>query len=151
MSNLQLSSHPAVLEKFTAYPEYVRSELFRLRALIIEEATGLENVQRLEESLKWGEPSYKSNIGSTIRMDWKAKSPHYYALYFRCTTTLVATFRACFGEQLTFEKNRAIHFNFSQDIPVDIVRICIRAALRYHKVKGMTNLGIEGSSLNQYS
>ena len=42
-------------------------------------------LKELEETLKWGEPSYLVKKGSTIRMDWKSKAPNQYAMYFKCT------------------------------------------------------------------
>ena len=64
----------------------------------------------LEETLKWGEPSYLVKKGSTIRMDWKVKTPDQYAMYFKCTSKLVPTFRELFGDLFKYEKNRAILF-----------------------------------------
>ena len=74
-----------------------------------------EGVGELEETLKWGEPSYlttESKSGTTIRIDWKPKHPNQYAMYVNCKTTLVDTYRSLFPE-LTYEKNRAIIFGIN--------------------------------------
>ena len=71
----------------------------------------------MEETLKWGEPSYLTKSGSTIRMDWKRKSPHQYALYFNCNTSLVDTFKALYRSFFTFEGKRAIVFREADELP----------------------------------
>ena len=53
-----------------------------------------------EETLKWGEPSYLVKNGSTIRIDWKSKTPDQYAMYFKCTSKLVPVFRSLFKNTL---------------------------------------------------
>lgn len=71
-ANIQLNPEVAVV--FDSYPEEMRVKLLFLRRLIYETAASLEEVGELEETLKWGEPSYltpKSKSGSTIRIAWK--------------------------------------------------------------------------------
>ncbi|WP_298247077.1 hypothetical protein [uncultured Christiangramia sp.] len=41
-----------------------------------------QGVDKLDLGLKWSEPAFRSNIGSTLRIDWKSKNPEQYALYF---------------------------------------------------------------------
>jgi hypothetical protein len=143
MQNPDISSDPDVARVFANYPDHVRPKLLALRDLIIEAAGELEDVATLEETLKWGEPSYITKHGSTLRMDWKPKSPNQYALYFKCTSRLVETFRAVFKDTFTFEGNRAIVFQLEQSVPVRELKLCIQAALTYHKVKVLPTLGID--------
>lgn len=106
-----------------------------LRQLILDVAANVDGVGELEETLKWGEPSYltsTSKSGTTIRIDWKSKSPQYYALYINCNTTLVDTFRSLFPNELRCEGNRAIVFDVGQPLPEQALRVCIALALRYH-------------------
>jgi len=133
--------HPGVREKFLAYPDDVRGTLLQLRELILETAAGIDDVGSVEETLKWGEPSYVSRIGSTVRIDWKEHSPHQYAMYFHCGTKLVATFRELYRDQLRFEGNRALVFDLAERIDEDAVRHCVALTLRYHKVKHLPLLG----------
>ncbi len=95
----------------------------------------------MEETLKWGEPSYLTKGGSTIRMDWKQKSPHQYALYFNCNTSLVETFKSLYRGFFTFEGNRAIVFCETDELPVDALKHCVSLALRYHRLKHQPLLG----------
>lgn len=116
--------------------------MLSLRELIIETAKETEQVSSLEETLKWGEPSYLTPVGSTVRIDWKEKTPDQYAMYFQCTSRLVETFRLVFGSKFQYEGKRAIIFKMKQKIPVEELKACIRAALTYHKVKSLQTLGI---------
>lgn len=112
--------------------------MLALRKLIFETATAIDGVGPLTETLKWGEPAYlteASKSGSTIRIGWKKAAPTRYALYFNCNTSLVETFRDQFGNDLTFEGNRAIVFDKDDPLPRDAVASCIASALTYHRDK----------------
>lgn len=106
-----------------------------LRELIFETAAETEGIGELEETLKWGQPSYltKSKSGSTIRID-ATKTPGQYAMYFHCQSNLVETFREMFPKQFRYEGNRAIIFDETDEIPVNELRHCIRLALTYHLI-----------------
>ena len=133
--------NPKVTEIIQEYPGAVQQRLLYLRKLILDTASETEGVSRLEETLKWGEPSYTAKGGSTIRIDWKKATPGQYAMYFICTTSLVDTFRMIYGDQLIFEGNRAIVFPLDMDIPVKALKHCITLALTYHRVKHLPLLG----------
>ena len=140
---MELKTSPEVQSVFDKYPEFVRGQMLELREIILTTAAQIEGITTLEETLKWGEPSYLAKGGSTLRMDWKAKNPKQYALYFKCTSRLVETFRAVYPDQLKFETNRAVVFDLEQPLPVKAITNCIRATLRYHKVKHLPYLGLK--------
>ena len=142
MNELILKTDPRLKTVFANYPDVVRDKMQRLRELVIETAKETEGVTVLEETLKWGEPSFISNIGSTLRMDWKEKNPDQYAMYFQCTSRLVDTFSMLFQHVFQFEGKRAIIFQLNQKIPELELKECIKAALTYHKVKELITLGI---------
>lgn len=142
MSTITLQSDPAVQDVFDKYPDEIRPKMMKLRRLILDAAESEERVTILEETLKWGEPSYLTKYGSTIRMDWKEKAPDQVAMYFKCTSKLVPTFREVFGEIFRFEGNRAIVFGLEEEIPETELKACIRVGLMYHKVKEKEWLGI---------
>ena len=142
MRNLELKINPEVELVFANYPDFVRDKLLSLRELIIETAKEIDGITYMEETLKWGEPSYLTKNGSTIRMDWKSKSPNQYAMYFKCTSRLIETFKIVFKNLFEFEGKRAIVFKMDDNIPKEALKSCIKAALTYHKVKHLTTLGI---------
>ncbi len=142
MGKLKLKTNPKVNEIFANYPENIRGKMQYLRALVIETAEETEGIDELEETLKWGEPSFVTKNGSTLRMDWKEKSPDQYAMYFQCTSRLVDTFRMVFDRKFQYEGNRAIVFQLNQKIPELELKECIKASLSYHNVKHLMTLGI---------
>jgi len=139
--SITLKQSPTVPEVFMQYPEAVRPKLEYLRQLILDTATEIETISEMEETLKWREPSYLVKKGSTIRMDYKDKNPNQYAMYFKCTSKLVPTFKEIFGDLFTYEGNRAIVFQLDDPVPEQELKACIRMALTYHLVKELPQLG----------
>ncbi len=126
----------AVAAVIASYPAAARKQIMVLRALILATAATTEGVGALEECLKWGEPAYLTDIsksGSTIRLGWHKKAPQQVAMYFNCKTTLVESFRTAFTHDFNFEGNRAIVFEIGKAIPLEPLRLCVRAALTYHQ------------------
>ncbi|MEM7108212.1 MAG: DUF1801 domain-containing protein [Bacteroidota bacterium] len=123
------------------YPTRARERLLELRKLILDTAKEIDGLHKLLETTKWGEPSYVTKTGSTVRMDWKKKTPDKYYLFFICSTELVNTFRIIFGEELQFEGNRAIVLNLNEALPTMALKRCIHLALNYHKLKHLPILG----------
>lgn len=142
MKTLQLQSNPEVKAVFNRYPKEVREQMETLRQLVLQVAQETPEITKLEETLKWGEPSYLAPKGSTLRMDWKAKSPNQYALYFQCSSMLVNTFKLVYGNTFSYEGNRAIVFRLEDKLPVSALKNCIRTTLQYHKVKHLPSLGL---------
>lgn len=138
---MEIIENEDVLEIFNNYPDPIRKKLFYLRQLVLDTAQEIEADSVLEETLKWGEPSYCTKHGSTIRMDWKGSSPDHYALCFNCKTKLVDTFRELYGDVFTFEGNRAILFCKKDNVPDSEVKHCILLSLTYHKIKHLPLLG----------
>ncbi|RCW77007.1 DUF1801 domain-containing protein [Saliterribacillus persicus] len=127
---------------FKQYPANIQKKLLFLRQLILETAVEVENIEKVEETLKWGEPSYITKKGSTIRIGWKQSSPEQYAMYFNCNTNLVETFKEIFGDLFNYEGNRAIVFLENEEIPVDELKQCIVLAGTYHTRKHLPMLGM---------
>jgi hypothetical protein len=129
-----------VKTKFKSYPKEVAERLLRIRCIIFRTAEQAE-ISDLQETLKWGQPSYLSKIGSTIRYDWSPKSPNEFRLYFHCQTRLIDTFKEVYGDIFVYEGNRALVFKFEQTIPAKEVSHCVRMALEYKKLKHLRLLG----------
>ena len=129
----QKFSSPQITEKFASYPSNIRSKLLDLREIIFDVASKTKKVGNLEETLRWGEPSYlttESKSGTMIRIN-KHKSEDQYAMYFHCQTSLVDTFREIYPE-LRYQGNRAIVFNDNEKIPVKKIKHCVSLALTYN-------------------
>ncbi|WP_104398520.1 DUF1801 domain-containing protein [Vibrio penaeicida] len=129
-----------VSKVFEHYPEDIRQRLMQVRALLYDVAAE-ENLGEIEETLKWGEPSYLSRHGSTVRLGWKQSAPDLYCVYFHCQTKLVETFRELYGDELTFQGNRAIEFRIDKPLAECPLKHCLYLALNYHKLKNKPLLG----------
>lgn len=137
-------SDPAVGAVFDSYPGPIRAKLFALRCLIFETAKNTAGVGRLEETLKWGQPSYltaETKSGSTIRIDQVKSAANQYAVYFHCQTDLVATFRERYASELNLVGNRSIVLNAADKIPKPELRHCLALALTYHLSKRKATRG----------
>ena len=125
---------------FSAYPAPVKARLLALRRLIFDTADTTEGVGALEETLKWGQPSYltaESKSGSAVRIDQVKAEAGRYAVYFHCQTNLVETFRELYPE-LRYGGNRSILLDAGEKLPEKALRHCIALALTYHARKRRT-------------
>ncbi len=125
----------------SSYPKNAKEKLLFLRSLIIDTAMKLKTREKVEETLKWGEPSYVTKNGSTIRIDWKAKYPNQYSMFFSCKTKLVDTFKELYNEKFMFKGNREIVFAMKDNIAVEELSHCIKLALTYKNIKNLSLLG----------
>ncbi|MHC1947565.1 DUF1801 domain-containing protein [Bradyrhizobium sp. UFLA06-06] len=119
---------------FDAYPAPVKARLLALRRLIFETAKATKGVGALEETLKWGQPSYltpETGSGSTVRIDQVKPAADRVAVYFHCQTDLVETFRELYPE-LSYSGNRAILLDVAGKLPEAALRHCVALALTYH-------------------
>jgi Domain of unknown function (DU1801) len=126
---------PAVGAVFAAYPKPLKAKLLALRRLIFDAAKTTKGVGALQETLKWGQPSYltpETKSGSTIRIDQVKSAANQYAVYFHCQTDLVETFRELYPRELSFDGNRSILLNAQDEIPEAPLRHCVALALTYH-------------------
>ncbi len=120
---------------FAAYPSATRRKLLALRQLIFDVAASTDGVGALEETVKWGQPSYltaATKSGSTIRIDGVKNSEGRCALYFNCQTSLVETFKELYRGKLRLEGRRAIVLEAEGRLPIEELRHCIALALTYH-------------------
>ena len=128
---------------FNTYPKPVRQKLLALRQMIFDVAKKTKGVGKLEEALRWGQPSYltpETGSGSTIRIDQIKNEPGKYAMYFICTSGLIEDFKELYKDEMTFVGNRSIVFDVDDRLPKKALRHCISLALTYHLRKKQRTL-----------
>ena len=126
---------PAVAATFDAYPKPLKAKLLALRRLILDTARATKGVGAVEETLKWGQPSYltpETKSGSTIRIDAIKSDAGRYGVYFHCQTNLVETFRELYPDEFDYGGNRCIILDAADDVPEAALRHCVALALTYH-------------------
>ena len=134
-------SDPAVGAVFSTYPKPLKAKLLALRRLIFDTAKTTKGVGALQETLKWGQPSYltpETKSGSTIRIDQVKSATNQYAVYFHCQTNLVETFRELYPKEFSYGGNRSILLNAKGEVPEAALRHCVALALTYHLTKRKT-------------
>lgn len=106
------------------------NDLFsELKSLIFDAAEQSPCIGALEESIKWGEPSFtpkKKNVGSSVRLSQRDDA---VAMMFICTTKLVDRFKEIYPDDFNFEGGRALVFNAGEPIPKEQLKHCIAMAL----------------------
>jgi len=131
---LETFYNPSVKDIFDTYLPHYQAPLLQIRQWIFDVANENPSVGPLEETLKWGQPSYltpTTKSGSTIRIDWFDEGK--IGIFLNCQTTLIETFRSMFADTLQFSKNRAIVLDASKPLPESEIKQCIKMALLYHQ------------------
>ncbi|HMQ10126.1 MAG TPA: DUF1801 domain-containing protein [Oligoflexia bacterium] len=129
-------NNPAVAEKFNQYPKEFRVLLYKLRELIFAVAKENPVIGEIEESLKWGEPSYRAQdkkIGTSIRLAWNKNKPNQCGMYVHCQTNLIEQYKILFDDMFEYEDKRALIFSKTNVINNRVpIKECIYLALTYH-------------------
>lgn len=127
-----------IIEDYPAEARAVFNAVRKLVLVVARETVGAENT---EETLKWGEPSYLAEGGSTVRMKWSEKQPEQFSLYFNCNSILVETFKELYQDEFTYDGNRAMSFPIGKKLPEQALKHCISMAMQYHQLKKLPLLG----------
>ncbi|WP_323776044.1 DUF1801 domain-containing protein [Leisingera sp.] len=124
---------PAEIEAAFAVPDpLAREGLLRLRQLIVKTASETPEAGRVEEVLRWGQPSYitpETKTGSTIRLG--VPKDARFALFVHCQSRLIPEFAAAFPAWDRFEGTRAVLFNDPAEVEPIRHGWLIKRALTY--------------------
>lgn len=126
-----------VAAAYKAFPDEIRARLLALRQMVFETASALEEVGPIEETLKWGVPSYLTPVsksGTTIRLA-PAKEQDCYGLYVHCQTRLIEEFKQSHPDSFNYSGTRALLFGLDEAPPEMELKEFIKAALTYHSRK----------------
>lgn len=124
-----------VASVFDDYPKPLRKKLDRMRDMIFEVAIETEGVGPLEETLKWGSPSYltsETQSGTTVRIDRISWQKEKYGIFVHCQSGVMEQFRAAFGNEFNYDGKRGIVLDTKDELPEEAVRHFIWLALTYH-------------------
>ena len=118
---------------YDAFPAEVRDMAMTLRDLIFSVAQDNPEVGKIEETLKWGQPSYltpQTKAGSTLRIGVPKHGGA--ALFAHCATDIISTYASTFPGSDRIEGNRAVIFTTTDDIVPMRLRLLIYHGLTYH-------------------
>ena len=122
---------PSVQAAYHAFDPAPRAILLTLRALIYDTAKTLP-VGRVEETLKWGQPSYATpdtRAATPIRLGVTKSGD--VGIFTHCQSTVMSDFRALAPPKMRFDGNRALLLPPSEPIVINDITPLIRAALSY--------------------
>lgn len=127
---------PKVEAAFAAFPHPAREGLLHLRHLILETASQTPEAGAIEETLKWGQPSYltpETRSGTTIRLGVPKSGG--FAIFTHCQSQVIPAFKTIAEQEFRFDGNRAVLFRQTSDIKPELLTKLIGHALLYHKSK----------------
>lgn len=124
---------PKVAAAYDAFPVDSRAIALTLRDLIFSVAWDAPQVGRVQETLKWGQPSYltpETKSGSTLRIGVAKQGGA--AIFAHCATDIISTYASTFPETDQIEGNRAVIFTSADKIVPKRLRLLIYHGLTYH-------------------
>ena len=126
-----------IAQIFNEMPKAASNNLLKIRDLILKLSNDHPDIGKIDECLKWGEPSYVTHsprTGTTVRLAWKSKT-NTYGIYVPCQTTIIEDFKQVHGDDLRFDKNRGILFSEKDTVPEEQITTFLIGALTYHNKK----------------
>lgn len=120
---------------FESVDEPVRGRLLDLREMILDEADRHPEIGEVQETLKWGQPSYlpaKPRIGTTIRLGRYSTAGDKVGFYFNCNSSLADDYQQLYPGVFEYEGRRAILIGLDGPVHEKELRHCIALALTYH-------------------
>jgi len=124
---------PAEVEAaITGYPDAVQERLLELRGLVLDVAAATPAAGRVEETLRWGQPSFvtEPRTGTTVRID-RVRGTDDVAVFTHCRTPLVDECRAAHGDLFDYDGTRGVILRAGRAVPVAELGEHVRAALTY--------------------
>lgn len=118
---------------YDTFPDQARAMAMTLRDLIFSVAWDNPQIGEIEETLKWGQPSYltpQTKAGSTLRVGMAKQGGA--ALFAHCATDIISTYASTFPGTDQIEGNRAVIFTSPDKIVPERLRLLIYHGLTYH-------------------
>ncbi|MCV2402461.1 DUF1801 domain-containing protein [Marinomonas sp. C2222] len=127
-------SNLEVEQVYMAFPDSIRDKLLQTRAFIFEIAEEAEEIGHIEETLKWGVPSYLTSSpksGTTLRLSKLKSEETKYAMSVHCQSSLISEFKEIYPDQM-YDGNRSIIFDVRDNPSETLIKHFVYAALTYH-------------------
>ncbi|MBL4876807.1 MAG: DUF1801 domain-containing protein [Cohaesibacteraceae bacterium] len=123
----------AVETIYRSIPDDIRECLLLVRTSIFDIAAADDRVGTIEETLKWGEPSYlthKPKSGTTIRLAPRIDTDSW-GMFVHCQTSLINQFRDLYPDLCDYEGTRGMIFKCENSCDQEALAHCIGLALTY--------------------
>jgi hypothetical protein len=126
--------NPEIHQVFAKCQPQTKQALLSIRQWIFEIAESSNEIGKIEECLKWSEPSYVTHTpksGTTLRLSQLKSNPSAYGLFVHCQTRLIEEFRVVYPD-FQYDKNRGVIFDSGKPLQTDAIKQFIFLALTYH-------------------
>ena len=126
-----------LLSRIATWPVSAKEMLWRCRA-IFHDVAEQAKVGTLDETLKWGQPSWrpsKSRTGSTLRIDWNPKFPDRLSFFVDCKTDLAARMQTLYPDLPENDGQRHLAITLSAPLPEQAITHLADMTFTYHRAK----------------
>tara|TARA_R110002094_G_scaffold23868_14_gene36157 strand:- start:1518 stop:1952 length:435 start_codon:yes stop_codon:yes gene_type:complete len=126
-----------LLSRISRWSEPAQQKLWHCRAMFHEIAEKA-GVGALDETLKWGQPSWrptKPRTGSTLRMDWNPKFPDRLSLFVDCKTDLAARMQTLYPDLPENDGQRHLAIDLYAPLPEQAITHLADMTFTYHRTK----------------
>lgn len=126
-----------LLSKVARWPEPAQQALWHCRSVFHKVADDAD-VGALDETLKWGQPSWrptKPRTGSTLRMDWNPKFPDRLSLFVDCKTDLAARMKDMYPNLPENDGQRHLAIDLTAPLPDQAIAHLADLTFTYHRAK----------------
>ena len=126
-----------IQNSFNRFQPKTKSDLLRIRDMVLSVAKSNEMIGEVEETLKWGEPSYltpATKSGSTLRLG-QTKTDLKPVLFVNCQTTLVDEIRELYPDTFRYEGTRGVVLKSAPETMKHELEHTIALVLTYHARK----------------
>ena len=129
-----------LLMRIARWSEPAQRTLWQCRAMFhdVAEKAG---AGPLDETLKWGQPSWrpmKPRTGSTLRIDWSPKYPSRLSLYVDCKTDLAARMQILYPDLPENDGQRHLAVALDAPLPEQAIAHLADMTFTYHRTKSRT-------------
>lgn len=127
---------------FIKQSKQVKEAMLYLRNLIYSVSRHSDLIGEIEETLKWGEPSYINGLprtGTTLRLAPTGNSEHELGLFVHCQTSLIDSFKEM-HPTLDYQGNRCLLLDINNLPDQTIIEHFVFLAMTYHYQKRQHSL-----------
>lgn len=123
-----------LLARIASWSDPAQQALWACRTLFHEIADE-NNLGTLDETLKWGQPSWRPSrprTGSTLRISWSEGAPDELALFVDCKTDLAERMRETYPDLPRNDGSRALAISLRKPLPEQALAHLAEMTFSYH-------------------
>jgi hypothetical protein len=119
---------------YDRFPKEMKTKILEVREIIFEVGKNNNKINKITETLKWGEPTYqrdRSKDGSPIKINHKKTMENYFSISVISSTNLINKIKELYPKAFQFNGDREIIINANKKLPKTEIYHFIELALMY--------------------